>query len=90
MKYTNLSARVDVNDKKNFEIFCENTGMNVSVAVNLFIKTVLRENKLPFPIIADPFYSENNMNSLRHSIMQAEQGKVITKTMDELLEMEYE
>ncbi len=88
MKYTNLSARVDVNDKKNFEIFCENTGMNVSVAINLFIKTVLRENRLPFAIVADPFYSESNMNALRHSISQAEQGKVITKTMNELLENE--
>lgn len=90
MKYTNLSARVDVNDKRNFEMFCENTGMNVSVAVNLFIKTVLRENRLPFSIVSDPFYSESNMNALRHSISQAEHGKVITKTMDELLEMENE
>ncbi len=90
MKYTNLSARVEVNDKKNFELFCENTGMNVSVAVNLFIKTVLRENKLPFSIVADPFYSEANMNALRRSIAQAGQGKVITKTMNELLEMENE
>ncbi len=90
MKYTNLSARVDVNDKRNFEIFCENTGMNVSVAVNLFIKTVLRENRLPFEIVSDPFYSESNMNALRNSISQAKKGKVITKTMDELLEMENE
>lgn len=90
MKYTNLSARVDLNDKRNFEIFCENTGMNVSVAVNLFIKTVLRENRLPFDIVSDPFYSEKNINVLRHSILQAEQGNVITKTMNELLEMENE
>ncbi len=90
MKYTNLSARVDVNDKKNFELFCENTGMNVSVAINLFIKTVLRENRLPFAIVADSFYSEANMSALKHSIEQVEQGKVITKTMDELLEMENE
>ncbi len=90
MKYTNLSARVDVNDKKQFESFCENTGMNVSVAINLFIKTVLRENRIPFSIVADPFYSQSNMIALRESIEQANQGKVITKTMDELLEMENE
>ncbi len=90
MKYTNLSARVDVNDKKNFEIFCENTGLNVSVAVNLFIKAVLRENKLPFEIVADPFYSESNISALKESIVQAEQGKVVVKTIDELLEMENE
>lgn len=90
MSYTNLSARVDAEDKKNFEIFCENTGLNVSVAVNLFIKAVLRENRLPFPIVADPFYSENNMNSLRRSIEQSMQGKVVVKEMSDLLEMEHE
>lgn len=61
MKYTNLSARVELNDKRNFEIFCKNTGMNVSVAINLFIKTVLRENRLPFDIVSDSFYSEKNI-----------------------------
>ncbi|RRD95214.1 type II toxin-antitoxin system RelB/DinJ family antitoxin [Clostridiales bacterium COT073_COT-073] len=90
MKYTNLSARVDVEDKKNFEDFCENTGMNVSVAINLFIKAVLRENKLPFTISYDPFYSEKNRSILKESIAQAEEGKVVVKTMDELLEMENE
>lgn len=90
MKYTNLSARVDVEDKKNFEDFCENTGMNVSVAINLFIKAVLRENKLPFTISYDLFHSEKNRNVLKESIEQAEKGKVIVKTMDELLEMENE
>ncbi len=86
MKYTNLSARVDVNDKKNFEIFCENTGLNVSVAINLFIKTVLRENKLPFSIESDSFYSASNVNAIKKSIVQADEGRVVTKTMDELLE----
>ncbi len=90
MKYTNLSARVEVNDKRKFEKFCENTGMNVSVAVNLFIKKVLRENSLPFTIEYDPFYSESNMKALMHSISQKEQGKLITKTMDELMDFENE
>ena len=37
-----LSVRVNSNDKKNFEQFCEQTGMNASVAVNMFIKAVQR------------------------------------------------
>lgn len=50
MKESILSVRVDEKDKKDFEVFCNNTGMNISTAINLFIKTVLREGRIPFQI----------------------------------------
>ena len=51
METLNLSVRVDANDKKNFEQFCNNVGMNVSTAINMFIKAVLREQKLPLKYV---------------------------------------
>ena len=53
MSQTTLSVRLDSIDKKRFEEFCEQTGMNVSVAVNMFVKAVLREKRLPFAIACD-------------------------------------
>lgn len=50
METFTLNVRVDANDKRNFEYFCNSVGMNVSTAVNMFIKTVLREQRLPFEI----------------------------------------
>lgn len=50
METLNLNVRVDANDKKSFEQFCASVGMNVSTAINMFIKAVLREQKLPFEI----------------------------------------
>lgn len=50
-----LNVRVNANDKKGFEQFCNNVGMNVSTAVNMFIKAVLREQKLPFEIRSNTF-----------------------------------
>jgi len=70
-----LSIRVNSSDKKNFENFCEQTGMNVSVAVNMFIKAVLREQKLPFEVKADPFYSRADMERLEKSVRQLREGK---------------
>lgn len=52
MKSIPLNVRVDMDDKKNFEQFCNSVGMNVSTAVNMFIKAVLREQKLPFEVRA--------------------------------------
>lgn len=55
MESLNLNVRVDANDKKGFEQFCNSVGMNVSTAVNMFIKAVLREQKLPFEVRANTF-----------------------------------
>ena len=55
METLNLSVRVDANDKKNFEQFCDEVGMNVSTAINMFIKAVLREQKLPFEVRSKTF-----------------------------------
>ena len=50
MEQSTLSIRINSSDKINFEKFCSETGMNVSVAINMFIKAVLRDQKLPFEI----------------------------------------
>lgn len=88
MAQTTMSIRVDENDKKRFELFCNQTGMNVSVAVNMFIKAVLREDRLPFEVKTDPFYSEKNMLALNESIREMSEGKTVTKTLKELESME--
>ena len=55
MESLTLNVRVDANDKKFFEQFCSSVGMNVSTAINMFIKAVLREQKLPFEVKSDIF-----------------------------------
>ena len=50
MSQTTLNVRMDEDVKKGLEKFCYAVGLNVSVAVNLFAKTVVREQRLPFEI----------------------------------------
>ena len=50
MAQATLTARVDEKDKINFDAFCSNVGLNTSTAINLFVKAVLRENRIPFEI----------------------------------------
>ena len=50
MESLTLNVRVDAKDKKNFEEFCNEVGMNISTAVNMFIKNVIREQRLPFEV----------------------------------------
>ena len=77
MSQATLSVRVNSEDKKGFESFCEKVGMNASVAVNMFVKTVIREQRLPFEVKADPFYSESNLRRLEKSVEQLREGKGI-------------
>jgi DNA-damage-inducible protein J len=45
-----LSVRLDSDVKKRFDAFCEDVGMNASVAVNLFVRNVIGQGKIPFEI----------------------------------------
>jgi DNA-damage-inducible protein J len=55
MAQSTISVRVDEDTKNRFERFCSELGMNATVAVNMFIRTALRENRIPFELKAsDP------------------------------------
>jgi len=43
-------------------------GMNLSTAFNIFVRQTLRQGKIPFDIVSDPFFSEENLVALRASI----------------------
>ena len=85
MAQSTLSVRISSEDKKGFEAFCEQVGMNAFVAVNMFVKTVIREQRLPFEVKADPFYSAANMARLEKSVNQLREGK---GTEHELIEVD--
>ena len=74
MALSTLSARVDSLDKARFEQFCENTGMNVTTAINIFVKAVLREGRIPFEIESDPFWSDENQQRLIKAARDIESG----------------
>ena len=77
MSQSTLSIRMDADIKKRFDIFCADAGMNATVAVNMFVRAVLREQRLPFEITGsdDPFYSIKNQYRLKTAMDQLEAGK---------------
>ena len=87
---TNLNIRIDKELKEQAEIFFNELGLTMSSAFNIFVRQSLRQGKIPFDIsiVADPFYSSTNMSVLRQSIKEANEGKFITKSLDELQAME--
>jgi DNA-damage-inducible protein J len=50
MADTTVTIRVDEDIKRRFEKFCADVGMNMSVAVNMFIRASLKDQRIPFVI----------------------------------------
>lgn len=75
MATTSITIRMDETLKKQAESLFEDMGLNMTTAFTIFAKAVVRQNKIPFEISADPFYSEDNQARLRKAIADLEAGK---------------
>ena len=73
MAQATLSVRLNPTDKYYFEEFCKSAGMNVSTAINMFVKAVIKRQEIPFAITGDPFHSEENMERLRRNAKEMEE-----------------
>ncbi len=62
---TNVTIRMDEGVKRQAEALFEEMGLTMSSAITLFVKTAIRENRIPFEIRVDPFYSPQNQARLR-------------------------
>ena len=60
-----VNFRMDETLKKQMEKTCRDMGLSVTAAYTMFATKVTREQRIPFEITADPFYSEVNMERLR-------------------------
>ena len=54
-----VNFRIDEKTKKETEQVCDELGTNVTTALNIFIKKIIREKRTPFDVSIDPFYSES-------------------------------
>jgi DNA-damage-inducible protein J len=79
MAQKSFNIRLDADEKRGFDEFCRSVGLNATTAINLYVKTVLREQRIPFEIsarvVTDPFYSDANQKYLLESIAQLEAKK---------------
>lgn len=53
MANTTINIRIDSELKQQFEKFCNDMGMTMSTAINIFAKKAVREYRIPFEIGAE-------------------------------------
>lgn len=85
-----INLRIDDDTKRQAEKTLNDIGLNMSTAITIFLKTVARENKIPFELSADPFYSRENMAELERRAADVRSGKSHFKEHDLIEDYEKE
>ncbi|EJO22719.1 addiction module antitoxin, RelB/DinJ family [Selenomonas sp. FOBRC6] len=81
-----ISLRIDDDVKRNAEQVCKDIGMSMSTAINIYLKKLGRERRIPFDVVADPFYSPENTAILERRIADMRAGRNVSQ--HELIEVD--
>lgn len=79
-----ITARIAADDKAAFDALCSSAGLNPSTAINLFVKTVLREKRIPFaltptvPVLAGSLTKEQFDSELQKGMDDIAAGRVLS------------
>lgn len=85
-----VTLRFDEEMKKQLDELCDDLGMNLTTFFMIYAKKALKTKGIPFRVSSkdnDPFYSASNMNALKESFKQYEEGRIVHKTLEELEKM---
>lgn len=84
MAQSNINIRMDDEMKRDFDRVCNDLGINMTVAITILAKKMIREQRIPFEVSIDPFYAQSNTTALRRSAEQLRVGQVTEHTLEEL------
>ena len=76
MANANLSIRVDKETKEKANELFNKFGLTMTTAVNMFLKTAIRENRIPFELKLEEEPNEVTMKAIEEGI---EEGRRIAK-----------
>lgn len=71
-----INLRVDDDVKKQAELVCNDIGISLSSAINIYLKKLGREYRIPFDVSVDPFYSKKNIEYLEEKFSDYKKGNM--------------
>ena len=86
MAQTNVNIRMDEATKIAFDKFCNEIGLSVSSAFNIFAKTVVREQRIPFELTTEIPNDETKMaiENVRKGIGLSKSFRSVKELMEDL------
>jgi len=74
-----VSFRIDDKIKRDAEQVCDDIGISMSAAITIYLKRLGKERRIPFDLVADPFYSAKDIEALDKRIADIKAGKNISE-----------
>ena len=65
-----INIRVDDDVKRKAELVCQDIGISLSSAINVYLKKMGRESRIPFELSIDPFYSKENIEYYKNGKLE--------------------
>ena len=85
MMNTSMNIRMNSEIKKQAQELFSQFGLDMTTAVNMFLRQAIRQQGIPFTLQLDPFYSEVNQERL---IKATERMEETGGTVHDLIEIE--
>ena len=85
MSNTSMNIRMDGEVKRQAQELFAQFGLDMTTAINMFLRQSIRQRGIPFVLQLDPFYSEANQERL---LRAAERMEKTGGTVHELIEVE--
>jgi DNA-damage-inducible protein J len=86
MAQSAVTVRLDSEMKSQFDELCEQFGMSVNTAFNIFVKAVIRDRSIPFPIRESKTDASAAIDLFLQQRMHAENSQEPEMTLDEINE----
>ena len=85
MSTTSITFRLDENLKKQAESLFENMGMNMTTALNVFVRAAVREGRMPFAIVSDEYALRERISAkLKEAEEYAARPDAVWRTQEEV------
>lgn len=85
MDSVNVTVRMDKETKEDFEVFCQNVGINITTAFNMFVKATLRTRELPFAV-TDVQTRMSILTKGKEAFYNAQKNSILNGTSDMTIE----
>ena len=87
MSTANLSIRVDAELKKEVENCLEDMGLNMSTAINIYLKQIVKQRAIPFRVTATPKVNHETIEAIAEGARLANDPSAVGyRDMDSLIE----
>ena len=77
-----VNFRMDEDLKKRMEHACAEMGLSMTTAFTIFARKVANDQRIPFEVSVDHFYSQSNMEYLKKVITDIEEGRAVLVERD--------